>query len=114
MNERGIIQTATQAERDEERMRVTSVAVANGRTIRIAAVGIATSGEAFANSSSLSLSWELNNCDGLAYWDDVSDSEKSRSSWERFLFLKNESGMVILGSKYIVFYCLSYMNYISL
>lgn len=70
--------------------------MANGRTIRIAAVGISNSGKAFANSSSLCLTWELSNCDALVFWDDSNDLGGSRSGWERFLVLQNESGLVLL------------------
>jgi nuclear pore complex protein Nup210 len=69
--------------------------VANGRTVRIAAVGISNSGEAFANSSSLCLSWELSSCNGLGHWDDAFDSDRSKCSWERFLVLQNEPGLVL-------------------
>ncbi|KAK9272744.1 hypothetical protein L1049_003121 [Liquidambar formosana] len=93
VNEPNIIRTATQAERSSGRIRVTPKTVANGRTIRIAAVGISDSGKAFANSSSLSLSWELSSCDGLAFWDEAYDLNKSQSSWQRFLVLQNESGL---------------------
>ncbi|KAK6256416.1 hypothetical protein SCA6_017721 [Theobroma cacao] len=63
----------------------------------MAAVSISTSGEPFANSSSLCLKWELGNCDSLAYWDYAHDSESSKkSSWERFLVLQNESGSCIV------------------
>ncbi|KAK9225059.1 hypothetical protein WN943_010100 [Citrus x changshan-huyou] len=96
VNERKVIQTAAQADRSPGRIRVTRVTVANGQTIRIAAVGISSSGEAFANSSSLCLGWELSNCDGLAYWDDAYGSQKSASSWERFLVLQNESGLCVV------------------
>lgn len=101
MNEHKVIQTAAQADRSPGRIRVTPVTVANGQTIRIAAVGISSSGEAFANSSSLCLGWELSNCDGLAYWDDAYGSQKSASSWERFLVLQNESGLVLMGLSYL-------------
>lgn len=65
--------------------------MANGRVIRIAAVGVTSTGEALANSSSFDLKWELNNCDQAAYWD---ESKGSPSDWERFLILQNESGLV--------------------
>jgi hypothetical protein len=68
--------------------------VANGRTIRISAAGISASGKAFANSSSLSLKWELGSCEGLAQWDHAFNIVKS-SDWERFLVLQNESGLVL-------------------
>lgn len=101
VNERKVIQTAAQADRSPGRIRVTPVTVANGQTIRIAAVGISSSGEAFANSSSLCLRWELSSCDGLAYWDDAYGSQKSASSWERFLVLQNESGLVLTELSYL-------------
>lgn len=77
--------------------------MANGQTIRIAAVGISDTGEAFANSSSLCLGWELSSCEGLAYLDDAYGSERSKSSWERFLVLHNESGLVLLVFLIIIF-----------
>ncbi|XP_027357563.1 nuclear pore complex protein GP210 isoform X2 [Abrus precatorius] len=95
VNEREIIKAAAQAERSSGRLRDAPVTVANGRTIRISAAGISDSGEAFANSSSLGLSWELSSCEGLAYWDYALDIVKS-SSWERFLVLQNESGLCIV------------------
>lgn len=69
--------------------------MANGRTIRVAAVSIASSGEVFANSSSLGLRWELSNCDELAYWYDNDVLERAQSGWERFLVLRNGSGLVL-------------------
>ncbi|KAJ0052503.1 hypothetical protein Pint_02808 [Pistacia integerrima] len=96
VNEREVIRTASQADRSPGRIRVTPVTVANGQTIRIAAVGISNFGKAFANSSSLCLRWELSSCDRLAYWDDTYGSMRSESSWERFLVLQNESGLCIV------------------
>lgn len=96
VNLKGAILTAAQAERTSERVRATPVTVANGRTIRVAAVSIASSGEVFANSSSLGLRWELSNCDELAYWYDNDDVERAQSSWERFLVLHNGSGLCIV------------------
>ncbi|OMO59291.1 Bacterial Ig-like, group 2 [Corchorus capsularis] len=97
VNERDVIHTAFQADRSPGRIHVNPVTVANGQTIRVAAVGISSSGEPFANSSSLFLTWELGNCENLAYWDDAYDSDKAkRSSWERFLVLQNESGSCIV------------------
>jgi nuclear pore complex protein Nup210 len=66
--------------------------VSNGRTVRIAAIGISNSGEAFANSSSLCLRWKLSSCNGLAHWDDAFNLDRSKCSWERFLVLQNEPG----------------------
>ncbi|KAK7266452.1 hypothetical protein RIF29_19096 [Crotalaria pallida] len=77
------------------RLRDAPVTVANGCTARISAVGISDSREAFANSSSLSLRWELGSCEGLANWDYASDSAKF-NNWERFLVLQNESGLHIV------------------
>lgn len=68
--------------------------MANGRTVRVAAVSIDSTGEAFANSSSLYLKWELSSCEGLAYWD-ADEAKWSKSSWERVLALQNESGEVL-------------------
>lgn len=94
MNEREIIRAAAQSERSSGRLHNAPITVANGRTIRISAAGVSESGEAFANSSSLSLRWELSSCDGLAYWDYAFDIVKS-NNWERFLVLQNESGLVL-------------------
>lgn len=99
MNENEIIRAAAQAERDSQRLRDTPITVANGRTIRTSAAGLSASGEVFANSSSLSLKWELSSCEGLAYWDDTFDIIKS-NSWERFLVLQNESGLVLRFNSY--------------
>lgn len=96
VNERDVIQTSFQADRSPEQIHLTPITVANGQTIRIAAVGVSRSGEAFANSSSLFLKWELGSCEGLASWENSYDPESSTSSWERFLNLHNESGMCIV------------------
>ncbi|XP_031406672.1 nuclear pore complex protein GP210 isoform X1 [Punica granatum] len=93
VNERNIIQSAIQGERGPGRIRATPVTVANGRTIRIAAVGITDSGEALANSSSLHLKWELSSCNRLAFWDINHERQRSQSDWERFLVLQNETGL---------------------
>ncbi|XP_038715182.1 nuclear pore complex protein GP210 isoform X2 [Tripterygium wilfordii] len=111
VNERDAIQTAIQADRASGRVRVTPVTVANGQRIRIAAVGITDSGEAFANSSSLSLSWELSSCGGLAYWDD-NDPQMARCKWERFLVLQNESGLCVVRAT-VVGFCDSLAGYYS-
>ncbi|XP_039691001.1 nuclear pore complex protein GP210 isoform X3 [Medicago truncatula] len=95
VNEHEIIRAAAHAERSSRRLRDTPITVANGRTIRISAAGISASGEAFANSSSLSLKWELSSCEELAYWDYAFDIVKS-NDWERFLVLRNESGLCIV------------------
>ncbi|KAI4366879.1 hypothetical protein MLD38_022689 [Melastoma candidum] len=101
VNEKGVIQSAALADRVWERVRATPITVANGRTIRLAAVGVSNSREAFANCSSLRLRWELCSCDGLAYWPDTVDSERSQSSWERFLVLQNRSGSCIVRAAVI-------------
>lgn len=85
-----VIQTAMQSDRNSAQVRALPITVANGRTIRVSAVGISDSGNAFGNSSSLSLSWEAKNCDGLAFWDDVTPPI---SNWERFLVLQNSTGL---------------------
>lgn len=104
VNKINAIRAAIQADRNSGQIRVAPITVANGRTIRIAAVGISNSGEAFANSSSLCLRWELNGCDGLAYWDDDFDSDRSKCSWERFLVLQNEPGLVLPVLHYLIFF----------
>ncbi|XP_010528227.1 PREDICTED: nuclear pore complex protein GP210 [Tarenaya hassleriana] len=98
VNKLDVVRAAHQAVRAPGRIRVTPVTVANGQTIRVAAVGISDSGEVFANSSSLSLRWELSNCNGLAYWADAYDSKTAMASWERFLALQNESGLCTVRS----------------
>ncbi|XP_054801518.1 nuclear pore complex protein GP210 [Prosopis cineraria] len=95
VNERDVIRAAILADRSSEKLRDVPITVANGHTIRLSAVGIDDSGEPFANSSSLSLSWGLNSCDGLALWDDAYDIVEP-NSWERFLVLQNESGLCIV------------------
>lgn len=94
MNKIDIIRTAIRADRASMRLRTAPVTVANGRTIRMAAVGVSDLGEPFANSSSLHLRWELNRCESLAYWDEMYGLKMSKYSWERFLILQNESGEV--------------------
>lgn len=94
VNKLDVIRAISQADRAPGRLRVAPVTVANGQIIRVAAVGISDSGEAFSNSSTLSLRWELSSCDNLAHWDDDFNSKMTKSSWERFLALRNESGLV--------------------
>ncbi|PIN01198.1 Nuclear pore complex, gp210 component [Handroanthus impetiginosus] len=102
LNAPQIIQSAAQAERMPGGIRASPVTVANGRTIRISAVGLSDTGKAFANSSSLSLRWELVECQGLALFDDVYSST-TYSSWERFLVLQNASGLCIVRSTVVGF-----------
>lgn len=90
VNSLDVIQTSKQADRNSVQVRVLPITVANGQTIRVSAVGISDSGNAFGNSSSLSLSWEMRNCDGLAFWDNVA---RLISHWERFLVLQNSTGL---------------------
>ncbi|KAL8043788.1 hypothetical protein ABFX02_08G007800 [Erythranthe guttata] len=101
-NAHPVIQAAAQAEQMPGGIRATPVTVANGRRIRISAVGLSDSGKAFANSSSLSLRWGLSECEGLALLED-SDGSKAYSSWERFLVLQNTSGRCIVRSTVIGF-----------
>lgn len=114
VNELEAIRTAIQADRSLGRLRVTPITVANGRTIRLASVGISNTGEAFANSSSLHLKWELSGCDGLAYWDDTRDPKGAKYSWERFLRLQNESGLVRQDFWCFVFLFLSAQSFVLL
>ncbi|XP_004304654.1 PREDICTED: nuclear pore membrane glycoprotein 210-like [Fragaria vesca subsp. vesca] len=104
VNHLEVIRTAIQADRSSGRIRVTPITVANNRTIRLAAVGISSNGEAFGNSSSLHLQWELNSCDGLAYWDDADNLQRPKYSWEKFLSLQNVSGVCIVRATAIGFY----------
>lgn len=90
-----MISSSTQAERGPGKVRIAPVIVANGRIIRLAAVGSHISGRPFANSSSLCLRWELNGCEGLANWVEVDTLEEFGMNWERFLILGNSSGLVI-------------------
>lgn len=93
LNSAETIESAIQADRAPGRIRATPITVANGRTIRLSAVGISDMGKAFGNSSSLHLNWELSNCAQLAFWDDNCNSAVAKSSWERFLGLQNTSGL---------------------
>ncbi|KAF2308465.1 hypothetical protein GH714_009821 [Hevea brasiliensis] len=102
LNRHEAIRNAALADRSKGKIQVNSITVANGRTIRIAAVSIDSSGETFANSSSLALKWELSSCEGLAYWD-ADEAKLSKSSWERFLVLQNESGECIVRAAVIGF-----------
>ncbi|XP_050383609.1 nuclear pore complex protein GP210 [Argentina anserina] len=96
LNRLEVIMTAIQADRSSGRIRVSPITVANNRTIRLAAVGISSDGEAFANSSSLHLQWELSSCDGMAYWDDADNLQRSKYSWENYLSLQDVSGVCIV------------------
>ncbi|XP_043725573.1 nuclear pore complex protein GP210 [Telopea speciosissima] len=103
VNAPDVVRSAVQADRSPGRIQLTPITVANGCTIRLAAVGVHSSGKAFANSSSLYLKWELLDCDKLAYWDDANALEQSRASWERFLALQNASGLCIVRATVIGF-----------
>ncbi|KAL9154800.1 hypothetical protein ABFS82_10G140800 [Erythranthe guttata] len=91
LNAHPVIRSARGAER--------TVTVANGREIRMSAVGICNFDIAFANSSSFILRWELSECEGLAVFDD----SKGYSSWERFLKLQNTSGRCTVRSTIVGF-----------
>lgn len=84
---------ANKADRGPGRVRG-PVVVANGCTIRVAAVGIHVTNRAFANSSSLRLNWELSGCEGLAHLDETISLPSPGAGWERFLVLNNMSGKV--------------------
>ncbi|CAI9763181.1 unnamed protein product [Fraxinus pennsylvanica] len=98
-----VIQSAVQAERKPEGLCAAPITVANGRRIRISAVGIGYSGKPFANASSLCLRWELVACEGLVFMDDAYSSSATKSSWERFFILQNTSGLCIIRSTVIGF-----------
>ncbi|XP_020089259.1 nuclear pore complex protein GP210 isoform X4 [Ananas comosus] len=88
------IQTANKVDRGARRLWASPIIVSNGRTMRVAAVGIHATERAFANSSSLCLRWELTGCEGLAYWSDMNSVERFEAAmWERFLVLLNASGL---------------------
>ncbi|EYU30352.1 hypothetical protein MIMGU_mgv1a025404mg, partial [Erythranthe guttata] len=87
LNAHPVIRSARGAER--------TVTVANGREIRMSAVGISNFDIAFANSSLFILRWELSGCEGLAVFDD----SKGYLSWERFLKLQNTSGRCTVLSR---------------
>ncbi|XP_048503398.1 nuclear pore complex protein GP210 isoform X3 [Beta vulgaris subsp. vulgaris] len=108
VNKLDIIQNAIQADRNPGRIRSMPISVANGQTIRVSAVGISNSGHAFANSSSIPLRWELNNCQELASWDEAYNSQMSLSSWERFLRLENASGQCTVHAE-----VQNHFNYVS-
>ncbi|KAK3033069.1 hypothetical protein RJ639_035695 [Escallonia herrerae] len=98
-----VIQTASLADRSSGRVRAMPITLANGRTIRVSAVGISDTGKAFGNSSSLCLRWELSDCDGLASWDDASSLITTKCSWEQFLVLHNSSGLCIVRATVVGF-----------
>ncbi|CAA2987605.1 nuclear pore complex GP210 [Olea europaea subsp. europaea] len=101
VNSPQVIQSAVQAERKPEGVRAMPITVANGRRIRISAVGISYSGKPFANASSLCLRWELVECEGLVSIDDAYSSSATKSSWERFFILRNTSGLCVIRSTVI-------------
>ncbi|CAN4082059.1 unnamed protein product [Withania somnifera] len=94
------IQSAAQADRGSERIRTTPVTIANGRTIRLSAVGISETGIAFGNSSSLPLKWELKDCGDLAFWDDIHNLTML-STWEKYLILANATGLCVVRATVI-------------
>ncbi|KAG0478243.1 hypothetical protein HPP92_012962 [Vanilla planifolia] len=93
-NTHDIIEAAAKADRGPDLVRTCPIIVANGCTIRIAAVGLHSKIKAFANSSSLCLSWELVGCEDLAYWSENESCKSSNNNnWERSLVLRNTSGL---------------------
>jgi nuclear pore complex protein Nup210 len=94
-NRLDILEVASKAERNPDKLQLSPVVISNGRTIRLAAAGVHGNGRFFANSSSLCLRWEITECEGLAYLDQDKDAETlDKSSWERFLVLQNSTGLV--------------------
>ncbi|EPS63976.1 hypothetical protein M569_10806, partial [Genlisea aurea] len=100
LNAPSIIQSAIQAERNLAGVHASPITVVNGRKIRVSAVAISDSGKPFANSSSLNLRWQLNECESLAHWNDACVSDVC-SNWERFLLLQNASGTCTVRSTVI-------------
>ncbi|WVZ63130.1 hypothetical protein U9M48_012789 [Paspalum notatum var. saurae] len=93
-NQLNILEAASKADRGPDRLQASPVVVSNGRDIRLAAVGVHGSGRFFANSSSLCLKWEATECEGLAYFDKAKSAEMlDESAWERFLVLRNSTGV---------------------
>ncbi|XP_039138500.1 nuclear pore complex protein GP210 isoform X1 [Dioscorea cayenensis subsp. rotundata] len=97
-----VIMAANKADRGPGRVRG-PVVVANGCTIRVAAVGIHVTNRAFANSSSLRLNWELSGCEGLAHLDETISLPSPGAGWERFLVLNNMSGKCIVRATVVGF-----------
>ncbi|KAK1318726.1 hypothetical protein QJS10_CPB04g01397 [Acorus calamus] len=87
-----VIESAKEADRGPGRVHTSPIVVANGCTIRVAAVAVHISGKAFANSSSLYLRWELKGCEDLAHWNDSDSFGRPEASWERFLSLRSSPG----------------------
>lgn len=113
VNKLDIIQYAIQAERDPGCIRSLPRTVANGQTIRLSAVGISNSGNAFSNSSSVPLRWELNDCQELGSWNEAYNSQLTVSSWERYLRLENASGQVLLEYLSLMWW-LSFCNFLTI
>jgi nuclear pore complex protein Nup210 len=94
-NRLDVLEAASKADRDPDRLQASAVVISNGRNIRLAAVGIHGHGSFFANSSSLCLKWETTGCEGLAYFAKTKSAEMlDESAWERFLVLQNSTGVV--------------------
>ncbi|KAK8953612.1 hypothetical protein KSP40_PGU015368 [Platanthera guangdongensis] len=99
-----VIEAAANADRSSGHVRSSPIIVANGRTIRIAAVGLHISKKAFANSSSLCLSWEFFGCKDLSYWSGNENCKRSTdNNWERFLVLNKTSGSCTVSASIIGF-----------
>jgi nuclear pore complex protein Nup210 len=89
------LEAAGKVDRGLDRLQSSPVVIANGRIVRLAAVGIHGNGRFFANSSSLYLKWQDTGCEGLAYFDEAKGAEMlDNSSWEKFLVLQNSTGSV--------------------
>ncbi|XP_062193278.1 nuclear pore complex protein GP210 [Phragmites australis] len=99
-----ILEAASKGDRGPDRLQTSPVVISNGRSIRLAAVGIHENGRFFANSSSLCLKWEVTGCEGLAYFDEVNAAEMlDESAWERFLVLQNSTGLCTVRATVIGF-----------
>ncbi|KAI5054712.1 hypothetical protein GOP47_0029857 [Adiantum capillus-veneris] len=92
------IKLSAQAHRDRNRVHLSPVTVANGRSLRVAAVALDGNGSPFANASSLPVDWMLVDCLGLAYWEGHPPSEAfiDNGSLEENIILKENSGQCLL------------------
>lgn len=87
-----VIKATIRADRNPGRIQANPIVVSNGQTVHLAAVAIHATDKNFANASSLSLKWEMMDCDGLAYLDAVASLEIY--TWEQFFILQNSTGLV--------------------
>ncbi|TVU10546.1 hypothetical protein EJB05_44087, partial [Eragrostis curvula] len=103
-NRLDILEAASKVDRGPDRLQSSPVVISNGRSIRLAAVGIHGNGNCFANSSSLRLKWQVTGCEGLAYFDEAKAvGMLDESAWERFLVLQNSTGLCIVRATVIGF-----------